>query len=175
MLPEVLKKEIFQFDNTYHSVFKKTQFRQELCLKQLFINNRTEFTKQFHDQLDTIIEMIFYNFDSGLWRNEYGVFSFNFYEEEQEYDYYGHGYRLKFYPEDNDIIKFKILPIYPDAEDVFLNSAMKKYDGFICSPGKHRLFRTNLFPLPMEDTFCQYDEITNDFAFVIYLAYSIAT
>jgi hypothetical protein len=175
LLPDVIKNEIFHFDNTFHTVFKKNEFKHELSFKQFFITNRQEFINQFYDQLDTIIEMIFYDFNSGQWRNEYGVMSCKFYEEEKEYDYLEHGYKLKFFPEDNDIIKFKIIPFYPEAEDIFMNSTEKKYDGFVCSSNKHRLFKNKLLPKPIPDTFCQYEEVLKTFEFVIYLSYPISS
>ena len=175
LLPRELKSEIFQYDNTYHTVFKTPDFKYELSFKQFFITNRQEFINQFYDQLDTIIEMIFYDFNSGQWRNEYGMMSSNFYEEEKEYDYLENGYRFKFFPEENDIIKFKILPFYPEAEETFMNSADKKYDGFVCSYKKHRLFKTKLLPKPMPNTFCHYEDVLKKFDLVIYLSYPVSS
>jgi hypothetical protein len=119
-----------------------------------------------------MVEMIFYDFNEGYWSNEYGVMSCNFYEEEKEYDYLENGYQFKFFPEENDIIKFKILPFYPETEGTFMNSTEKTYDGFVCSSRKHKLFKTKSLPKPMPDTFCQYEEVLKTFDFVIYLKYS---
>ena len=174
LLPPELKSEIFQFDNTYHSVFKQPNFKHELSFKQFFLTNPQEFDYQFDAQLETIIDVIFYDFDEGRWRNEYGVISSNFYEEITDYDYLQNGYKCKFFPQKDDTIKFKILPHNKEIEEHFMNSTNKKYDGFVCSSQKHVLFKHKIIPKPMTDTFCQYDDILTDFNLIIYLSYSLS-
>jgi uncharacterized protein YjaZ len=171
LLPPELKSEIIQYDNTYRSVFKQPDFKHELFFKQFFIANQHAFIQQFDEQLNSILDIIFYDFDSGQWKNEYGVLSSNFYEEVDDYDFLKNGYKFKFFPENNDIIKFKILPINQKIEEDFLNSTEKTYDGFICSYRKHQFYKHKLLSKPISNTFCHYENILTIFDFVIYLSY----
>ena len=159
LLPQELKQTIFEFDNTFRNIYCGNVFKEELKLKQTFINNKHNFEKEFHNQMEDIFERIFYEFNEGCWANEFGTMSSNFYEDEDcTHNYFTHGYGIKFFLHDHkEVIFFKIIPLHPSAETQrSLEQAIKNknYDGFICSMKTHLIYNILPYCKPLRSTFC---------------------
>lgn len=147
-----------------HSIPKTT-------FNQYYQKNTQTFEKEFHQQLTALTELIYYEFDGGYWGNEYGSISSNFYEEEKSYDFMENGYHVCFFPSQiEDIVFFKIIPVHPQIKASFLQSNEKRYDGFICSHNKHRLYKHRLLHKPMPKTFCHYEDVLQQTPIVVYLS-----
>jgi hypothetical protein len=149
----------YQTNNSCQPQIKEEEEEEEeLSLVQSYFSNKQQFKREFHSQMEEILELIFYEYDGGEWRNEFGTMSSYFFEEEKHDNYLENGYHVRFFTEPlSDIIFFKILPKYPTAfiEDFLSNiNQTGKYDGFVCSKNKHII--CNILPnyKPIKNTFC---------------------
>jgi len=161
LIPKMLNIETpikYQSNLSNNNNFGQKQFKEELTLKQAYLSNKPQFEHEFQKQMEEIIELIFYEYDGGEWRNEFGTMSSYFYEEEKHDNYLENGYNVRFFLDSlSDVIFFKIIPKYSTAPHVqdFLSNIKEtgKYDGFVCSKHKHTIYSILPGYKPMTNTF----------------------
>lgn len=155
LFPKMIELPVW---NPIYFRYVKQQLKKEMTLKEYYMSNKRKFEYEFQKQMEEIIELIFYEYDGGEWKNEFGTMSSYFYEEDKNDNYLENGYCVQFFTEKySDIIFFKIIPKYPTAPVHEFLSNIKKtgsYDGFVCSKHKHNIY--NILPnyKPIVNTFC---------------------
>ena len=143
-LPDCLQNEIYTFDLTFANTFRNDDFKFDLQINHMFKFDKEKFTNVVLNQLFAYFDTL--NFEGYTeWSNEFGFFCFNSdneYSEQTDFvNFIEENYELSFF-QDEDIIKFKILPLGTyDKKTSFLedSSQERTFDGFICSIKKHEL------------------------------------
>jgi hypothetical protein len=131
-LPEILISEIYHYDNTYHNVFNKLNFKKEL--ENMYIKLQTKrCKKEVISYVSCLIN------DESKWYNDYGYIGNDLssnitqnrikYKNKDDFDIY-------IDPPKNGILYFKILPKGHNEKSI-ISKNQYLFDGFFCHKNKY--------------------------------------
>jgi hypothetical protein len=138
-LPDVIIKHIFEFDNTFASLFKSARFAKDIKLRSQTIKHTDEVVKKF-------IKTGLANNDTGtlFWHTiitDWGYIAMHeingvgngHYSE--THHYLGKDFKIFLYPMEDTHQKYRILPLHIDESTIDLSDAVTflKYTGYVCN------------------------------------------
>ena len=127
-LPDVLMREVYDFDPTFH-IYGTVEFKTQLINKWAIICN-----KICINQVTTYMEDIIRN---GVWSNEYGFIATDAYNDNYN-DYKRirytstNDFEIYIHPPQNNILYFKVIPKGSTPNTCSFLRNPRDFDGFFC-------------------------------------------
>lgn len=152
-LPQDIIKHIFEYDNTFSSLFKSESFAEDVKFRSQTIKHTDEVVKKFirlglsNNDSGTLFLQTFITEWGYIANSEINGIGNSHYSE--TLPYLGKDFKILLYPSDDNHRKFRILPMHIDESTIDTTSvlACTEYTGYVCNEVQNDIYMRKYKPL----------------------------